>query len=133
MILPYLSIAFKVIIFFSIVNVWLIRFGKPSPYRGGGAKTMKDEFEVYGFSTAVMYLVGAVKILLATAILVSIWYPEFSTPAAGGMGIFMLGAIAMHFRANDPGIRSFPALIFFLLSVGIIILDIIDTSASMGN
>lgn len=126
MVIQYVSIAFKAIIFISIINVWFFRFNKQTPYRGGGAKTMKEEFEVYGFSTALMYLVGAIKVILATLLVISIWYPEFSTPAAGGMGIFMLGAIFMHFRANDPSIRSFPALLFFLLSVGIIVVDIVN-------
>ena len=87
---------------------------------------MKEEFEVYGFSASLMYLVGAIKILLATGLAVSIWYADLSTPAAGGMGIFMIGAIFMHFRANDPNIRSFPALIFLLLSIGIIVIDILQ-------
>ena len=126
MVLLYASIVFKAIIFISIINVWFFRFNKTSPYRGGGAKSMKEEFEVYGFSTALMYLVGALKVVLATLLVISIWYPELSTPAAGGMGIFMLGAIFMHFRANDPSIRSFPALLFFLLSVGIIVIDIVN-------
>ena len=126
MILEYLSIAFKAIIFISIVNVWFFRFNKATPYRGGGAKSMKEEFEVYGFSPALMYFVGAIKILIASLLLLSIWNADLSTPAAGGMGIFMLGAIFMHFRANDPNIRSFPALLFFLLSLGIIIIDIVQ-------
>lgn len=124
MVLEYVSLAFKVIIFISIINVWFFRFSKPTPYRGGGALSMKEEFEVYGFSPGTMYLVGAIKVVLASALLASIWYVDLSTPAAGGMGIFMLGAIFMHFRANDPNIRSFPALLFFLLSVGVIVIDI---------
>ncbi len=124
MIIEYLSIAFKAIIYISIINVWFFRFNKPTPYRGGGAKSMKEEFEVYGFSSSVMYLIGALKVLFAAVLVVSIWYPEYATPAAGGMGILMLGAIFMHFRANDPNIRSFPALMFFLLSIGIIVIDI---------
>ena len=87
---------------------------------------MKEEFEVYGFSPSIMYLIGTLKVLFATALVVSIWHFQFSTPAAGGMGILMLGAIFMHFRANDPNIRSFPALLFFLLSLGIIVIDIIQ-------
>ncbi len=126
MTLQYLSIACKVIIFISIINVWFFRFNKPTRYRGGGAKSMKEEFEVYGFSPLVMYIIGTLKVLLATALVVSYWYPDLSTPAAAGMGILMLGAIFMHFRANDPNIRSFPALLFFLLSIGIIVIDIIQ-------
>ena len=87
---------------------------------------MKEEFEVYGFSSSVMYLIGTLKVILATALVVSIWYSDFSTLSAGGMGILMLGAIFMHFRANDPNIRSFPALLFFLLSLGIIVIDILQ-------
>ena len=126
MTLQYLSIACKVIIFISIINVWFFRFNKPTRYRRGGAKSMKEEFEVYGFSPLVMYIIGTLKVLLATALVVSYWYPDLSTPAAAGMGILMLGAIFMHFRANDPNIRSFPALLFFLLSIGIIVIDIIQ-------
>jgi hypothetical protein len=126
MIIEYLSITFKVIIFISIINVWFFRFNKPTPYRGGGAKSMKEEFEVYGFSPAVMYLVGTIKVLLAVVLIISIWHVDYSTPSAGLMGILMLGAIFMHFRANDPNIRSFPALLFFLLSIGIIVIDIIQ-------
>jgi len=129
MILEYLSIAFKAIIFISIINVWFFRFNNPTPYRGGGAKSMKEEFEVYGFSPAVMYLIGTLKVLSAATLVISIWYSEFATPAAGAMGVLMLGAIFMHFRANDPNIRSFPALLFFLLSLGIIIIDIVQQEA----
>ncbi len=126
MLLQYLSLAFKLIIFISIINVWFFRFNKPTPYRGGGAKSMKEEFEVYGFSTSVMYIIGALKVILAAALVASYWFADLSTPAAGGMGILMLGAIFMHFRANDPNIRSFPALLFFLLSLGIIIIDMLQ-------
>ncbi|MBT8203766.1 MAG: DoxX family protein [Eudoraea sp.] len=124
--MEYLAIAFKLIIFISIINVWFFRFNNPTPYRGGGAKSMKEEFEVYGFSPAIMYLIGALKVLFATALVASYWYPDLSTPAAAGMGVLMLGAIFMHLRANDPNIRSFPALLFFLLSVGIIVIDILS-------
>ena len=118
----YLDIALKAVIFLTIINVWFFRFNKPTPYRGGGAKSMKEEFEVYGISTAAMYLVGAIKIALATALLISIWYPQLSIPAAAAMGLFMLGAIVMHFKANDPGIRSFPALTLLISCILIIVL-----------
>ena len=120
----YLDIFLKVAIFVTILNVWFIRFNKPTPYRGGGAKSMKEEFEVYGISNNVMYLIGALKVLLATALLLSIWYPEWAIPSAIGMAILMLGAIAMHFKANDPGIRSFPAL---TLLIGCILIVVLET------
>lgn len=121
----YFIVAAKIIIFISIINVWFIRFNKPTPWRGGDSKSMKEEFETYRLSPAIMYIVGTIKVTLAVLLLVSIWIKDLSTPAAGAMGIFMLGAIAMHFKADDPSIKSFPALILFLLSVGIVVAEVI--------
>lgn len=120
MLIYYYTVAAKIIIFISIINVWFIRFNKPTPWRGGDSKSMKEEFETYGLSHTIMYLVGTIKVGLAILLIVSLWIKDFSTPAAGAMGIFMLGAIAMHFKADDPNIKSFPALILFILSVGIV-------------
>ena len=128
MITYYLDIALKAVIFLTIINVWFFRFNKPTPYRGGGAKSMKEEFEVYGISNTAMYLVGAIKVGLATLILASIWYPFLSIPAASGMAIFMLGAIVMHFKANDPSIRSFPALTLLICSILIVVLETFQNS-----
>ena len=123
MFLDYLSILLKLIIFFSLMNVWFVRFSKPTPYRGGNARSMKEEFDVYGISPAGMYAVGAIKVLLAMLLIFSIWQDFYSIPAAGGMGIMMLGAIAMHIKVDDPGIRSFPAVLFLLMCVVIVLID----------
>ena len=123
MISYYLPILLKAAIFITIINVWFIRFNKPTPYRGGDAKSMKEEFMVYGFSGNIMFIVGAIKVLLAAALIVSIWYPELSIPSAAGMAIFMLGAIVMHFKANDPSIRSLPALLLLVSCILIIALE----------
>ena len=123
MITFYLAVILKAAIFITIINVWFFRFNKPTPYRGGGAKSMKEEFEVYGISKPMMYFIGAMKILLATALVGSIWYADITIPAASVMAIFMLGAIVMHFRANDPNIRSLPALSLLLLCIAIIVLE----------
>ncbi|MGB5237684.1 MAG: DoxX family protein [Flavobacteriaceae bacterium] len=119
----YISILLKVAIFITIVNVWLFRFNKPTPFRGGSAKSMKEEFEVYGFSSSTMYIIGAIKVLLASAIVASIWYIDWGIWASSGLAIFMLGAIVMHFKANDPGIRSLPALSILVGCILIISLE----------
>ncbi len=121
MLLSAALVVAKMIIFITIINVWLIRVNKPTPWRGGEAKSMKEEFETYGLSTTIMYIVGTIKVILALVLLSSIWLTALSTIAAGAMGIFMLGAIAMHFKIADPKIRSFPALILLLLSIGIVV------------
>ena len=38
----------QVIAALGIFNVWIIRFGKATNWRGGDAKNLKDEFQVYG-------------------------------------------------------------------------------------
>ena len=119
----YISIFLKSAIFLTILNVWLLRFNKPTPYRGGDAKSMKEEFQVYGFSSSTMYIIGAIKILLASAILASIWYTDWGIWASAGLGVFMLGAIVMHFKANDPSIRSLPALSILVGCILIISLE----------
>ena len=124
----YIDVLLKVAIFATIINVWIFRFNKPTPYRGGDAKSMKEEFEVYGISDTFMYIIGAIKIVLAICLLLSIWFPEWSIPSALAMAIMMLGAITMHFKANDPGIRSFPALALLIGCILIIVLETFQMS-----
>ena len=117
----YLLIAIKAFIFISIINVWFIRFSKPTPWRGKNAGSMKDEFEAYGLSSTMMYMVGILKVLCAIGLLASIWFPDLATPSAVGMAILMLGAVSMHVKVNDPLKKSFPAFSFLVLSLVIIL------------
>ena len=54
-----LSIALKLILFVSIINVWFVRFNKPTQWRGGGAGSMKDEFRAYGLTGNLVYASGS--------------------------------------------------------------------------
>ncbi|MEM1336864.1 MAG: DoxX family protein [Bacteroidota bacterium] len=121
--MEYVTIIIKVFIFFSIVNVWFLRFNKPTSWRGGQATNMKKEFEVYGLSETMLYLVGSLKVLAATLLLVSIWIPQLILPAAGLMAILMAGAIAMHIKVKDPFQKSFPAFSFLVLSLFLILFN----------
>jgi len=118
--MEYVLIAIKVVIFISIINVWFVRFNKPTSWRGGEASSMKEEFKAYGLSETMMYVVGGLKVLSALALLASIWVPSLTLPAAGLMAILMAGAIAMHLKINDPLKSSFPAFSFLLLSLVLI-------------
>lgn len=114
-------IVIKAFIFLSIINVWFFNFGKPTSWRAEGANSMKEEFEAYGLSETIMYLVGGLKILFAILLLASIWFEGLAIPAAAGMAILMLGAIIMHFKIGDPIKKSFPALSFLVLSAVVIL------------
>ncbi|MGC1515968.1 MAG: DoxX family protein [Maribacter sp.] len=119
-IMYYVIIAAKIIIFISIINVWFFRFNKKTPYRGGEASSMKAEFASYGLSETMVYIVGALKVLSALCILLSIWVPQLAIPAASVMAILMIGAIIMHLKIKDSLMKSLPAFIFLVLSLFIV-------------
>ena len=113
----YIDIILKLIVSFSILNVWLLRAGKQSPYRGGNANTIKEEFAAYGLSESTMKAVGAVKCILAVLLLVSIVEQPLENYAVAGICLSMLGAISMHLKIKDPLGKSMPAALFFVLTL----------------
>ena len=110
----------NLIIAFGILNVWLIRFNKKTPYRGGGAENLKEEFKVYGLPEWFLYSVGFLKISLAILLIIGIWYNELNIYSAIAMSILMIGAIFMHLKVNDPFKKSIPALSILILLITII-------------
>jgi hypothetical protein len=115
--MEWIKIAIQIVIAVSIFNVWIIRFGKPTSWRGGAAKTMKEEFEAYGLPLWFMRLIGFLKLTLATLLIAGIFVPVLIKPAAIGMAVLMLGAITMHIKVKDSLIKSFPAFSFLVLSL----------------
>jgi hypothetical protein len=115
-------ISLQLIIALGILNVWLLRFSKPSPWRGGQSRDMKEEFAVYGLSPQVMYLVGFLKIVLALLLIAAIWLPALVLSASVGLAILMAAAVAMHFKAGDPAKKSIPAGTVLLLCLLMLIL-----------
>ena len=107
----------QVVIALGLLNVWLLRFGKPTEYRGGDAKNMKQEFAVYGLPGWTVGIVGGLKILFAVMLLAGIWRPALVQPAAIGIAVLMVGAIAMHLKVSDPPKKSLPAAGLLLLSL----------------
>ena len=76
------------------------RVGRPTAWRGGNAKDMKQEFEVYGLPAPFVKVVGFLKLLFATMLIVGIWVPALVQPAAIGLATLMLGAVAMHLKVK---------------------------------
>ncbi len=118
----YLCIALQLFVALGVLNVWLLRANKPSAYRGGNARNLREEFPAYGLPAGSMYLVGAIKILLALTLIAGIWFPVLVRPAAIGMGLMMLGAVAMHVKIGDPLKKSLPAAGVALLCALIVFL-----------
>jgi len=107
----------QVVIALGIANVWLLRFGRATSYRGGAAQTMKEEFAAYGLPPWSVQVIGGLKLLLAAALIAGIWMPELVRPAALGMAALMLGALAMHVKVKDPLAKSLPALCMLAMSI----------------
>ncbi len=115
--MEYIGIACQVIIALGIYNVWLLRFGQSTQYRGGNANNMQEEFEVYGLPAWSVYVVGFLKLLSATLLLIAIYYPILVMPAAVMMIILMVGAFAMHLKVKDPLQKAVPAFSLLVLSI----------------
>ena len=118
----------KLITSLGIFNVWLLRYNKNTEYRGGNAKSLKEEFETYGLNSWFMYIIGAIKIGVSILFIVSC-FNIFSKMldmtifyASVIMSLIMIGAILMHIKVNDPFKKSVPAITMLTL-YSIIILN----------
>lgn len=107
----------QIVVALAIFNVWLLRFGKPTGWRGGSAQNMKEEFQVYGLPGWLVGVIGFLKLLFAVLLIAGIWFPTVTKPAAIGMAVLMLGAVAMHVKVKDPPKKSLPAFTVLLLSL----------------
>ena len=113
----YITMALQCIVAFSILNVWLVQKNKSTQWRGGNAKTIIEEFKVYGLPVWMCYVVGILKVLLAVGLLAAIWCPELKEPSALGLALLLLGSIAMHLKIKDPLKKSLPAFLFLVMSL----------------
>lgn len=120
--MEYVIIALKVIVVLGILNVWLLRAGKSTPFRGGSAQNMREEFASYGLPYWFMCVVGVLKIGLAIALLFAIWIHSLAQPAAIGLGVLMLGAFFMHLKVKDPIKKALPSIAMLAMCVAIVIL-----------
>ncbi|MDA0378573.1 MAG: DoxX family protein [Bacteroidetes bacterium] len=111
---------FQLLVAVGLLNVWLLRQKSATSYRGGDANNLKAEFAAYGLPDAAFFIVGALKIGAAVALLAGFWMPELIRPAASIVGILMVGAIAMHVKVGDPIKKSVPALLMLAMSAGIL-------------
>lgn len=120
--MEYVHIVLKLIVGLSILNVWLIRSKLQTPYRGGDASTIVEEFQAYGLPVWFMWIIGTLKVLLAIMLLVSVFYEQLGVVAAYAIAVLMLGAVSMHVKIGDPLKKSLPAFTFLVLSLAIALL-----------
>ena len=117
-----LRIILQVVVGLGILNVWLIRANWATGYRGGDAKTLKEEFATYGLPSWFFYLIGILKILCALAVLAGIWFHPLATLGGAGLAVLMAGAFLMHLKVKDPFSKAIPSLVMLALSLAIALL-----------
>ncbi len=105
----------QVIVGCGLLNVWLLRFGRATAYRGATAGSMLEEFAAYGLPAWFCYVVGFLKVTSAICLLAGLLYPWLVLPAAVVVAVLMAGAIAMHVKVSDPLKKYLPALSMLLL------------------
>jgi hypothetical protein len=121
--MEYLLIALKLVVSLGILNVWVLRRDKPTDYRGQSAQTLREEFAVYGLPAWVFSVIGVTKVVLATALLLSLWWTDLAKPAAIALGLIMVVAFAMHLKVKDTAIKAVPSLAVLAMCVGIFVLS----------
>jgi len=105
-----------------LLNVWIVRARKATRFRGGAAKSLAQEFGVYGLPAWSCFVVGGLKIGAAAMLLAGLWIPALVPVAAGVVALLMVGASWMHARVKDPAIKSLPAALMLVMSAAIIAL-----------
>ena len=98
-----------------ILNVWLVRRNLDTPFRGGKAKSMVEEFKVYGLPEWAVPVVGVFKVSLAIIILGGFFVPYLTPVGATLLGLFMLGAVLMHIKVQDSLVKTIPSVIMLIL------------------
>jgi hypothetical protein len=110
----YIIEILKILVAMGLLNVWILRYNKKTNYRGGNANNLKEEFAAYGLSPWVYYLVGALKIFCALALITSIWIPSINFLVSLIIIFLMIGALVMHMKIKDPLKKIFSC--FFYLN-----------------
>lgn len=122
--MPEFSIAsfLQLAVGLGLLNVWFVRAGSATDYRGGEAKSLREEFQAYGLPDVAFYAVGALKVVSALVLVAGLWVSVPVRPAAGIIALLMVGALVMHVKVGDPPMRSLPAAIMLLMTVGLVLL-----------
>jgi len=117
----WILITCQVAIALGLLNVWLLRSSKATPYRGAAAATLREEFAAYGLPVWFMWLIGVLKVSLSLVLIVGLWQQSLTAPAAIALSILMLGAIVMHMKVGDPMQRYLPATAVMIMCVAVAI------------
>ena len=110
-------ILLQLLIAAAMLDVWLIRYNSPGFSRGGNAKTMAEEFRVYGLPDWFGNLIRFLKLTAGGMMVLGIWWYQFALVSGFCLTIMMMGAMSMHFKVKDPVYKVLPSALFGSLSL----------------
>lgn len=114
-----LLIILQIILAGAMLDVWLIRYNRPGVFRGGDARTMAEEFRVYGLPDWFRNLIRILKLSCGACMLIGIVYPPVAGWGALALAGLMTGAVSMHIKVRDPVYKALPAMTFLVLSLAV--------------
>lgn len=120
--LELLTRVLEVVVGLGLLNVWLLRARSATSYRGGDAKTLRQEFAAYGLPVSAFYVVGTLKVAAGLILLSALFLPMPARLAATVVAGLMVGALAMHIKVKDPASKSVPAALMLAMCVAIVVL-----------
>ena len=99
-----LVVVSQLIVAISVIIVWVFR-----------RENIIVEFKKYGISDTIRDIVGALKISLATILILGIKYNEFLILSSLFMAFLMICAQYFHFKAKNPFNKFIPSLSLLIL------------------
>ena len=117
-----LSDVLQLVVGLGLLNVWVVRSGRATAYRGGTATSLREEFAAYGLPAFAFPVVGVLKVGSALVLIAGVWLTLPVREAAALVAALMVGAIAMHLKVRDPLVRALPAAAMLAMSAAIVLL-----------
>ncbi|MEJ6674628.1 MAG: DoxX family protein [Polaribacter sp.] len=96
----------QLIVSISVLIVWVFRYDN-----------IVLEFKQYGLSNLLRNFVGALKISLATILILGIWHQEFLFISSMAMAFLMVCAQLCHFKVKNNWMKFMPSLSLLILSL----------------
>ncbi|MEC8419770.1 MAG: DoxX family protein [Verrucomicrobiota bacterium] len=113
---------FQVSIILGIIYAWTLGFNRLSKFRAGNAKTMSEEFLVYGLPEWSLYVIGGIKLTLACLMILGFFLPYFVKPIAGLICLVMGAAVILHLKIREDSLlKAFPSYYIFCCSFFLLI------------
>ena len=94
----------KLTVSISVLIVWVFR-----------RDNIGLDFQLYKLSNLTKNIIGALKISLATMLILGIWYSELLLISSLSMAFLMLCAQYFHLRAKNPWHKYIPSLLLLTL------------------